>query len=671
MFDTVKDYAFSMKEKVKETVVSYTARSEIDKVLIEATANENWNVPNSKLQILADAAYQNTDYQAIMTHLRAKLDVPAYEWRRILKSLTAVEYILKNGPPRVASDVRSDMMFKLQGLMSFSYHEDNVDKGHSIRDKAILLQDLVTQPQRLEVEREQAKQYRDKFYPGSAASQYGNTTGSGTYGKSAGAYDSYGGGNVTSMGSQGSSSGYGGYDTTAVKDAGVSVMGVAAQGVGLIASGVANTVMGGISYLKGGEANANNNSKMMGFGSDSLSSQGGGNYAPPGGYSGISAGGYSGEATYSGTGLKTGGTSNNSYGNTKWGAPTQPKIDEKKPTAPASGSQEKKKKRKDRKKSSSEESSSSGEEQKKPAKKKEEKTKEEINLLELDAPKPPVPSSNGFDFMNSAPPVATQSTGGASTNLLDLFGSSAPTNQQQPPLLLPQSQPAQMQFQFPIQSQQQQQPPSFQFPISQQPQAQPFTFPQQQPQVPQQNLFNGLNFGAPTQQPVQQQPTQQASLFSNMNLKGAQEQPPQQMVEDESKRDAWSMGKGLVNLGNLKESMALPVSKESTYSSSQPVYIKPQTNQGGASKFVPGVFMTPQQQQQQQYNQQQQYMAAAQQQQNQGFGFPSQGFGQQQQPGGQFTPNIPGFNINAGQQQNQQNQQKSGGAFGFINPSAF
>ena len=37
------------KEKVKETVVSYTARSEIDKVLIEATANENWNVPNSKL----------------------------------------------------------------------------------------------------------------------------------------------------------------------------------------------------------------------------------------------------------------------------------------------------------------------------------------------------------------------------------------------------------------------------------------------------------------------------------------------------------------------------------------------------------------------------------------------------------------------------------------------
>jgi len=62
MFDTVKDYAFSMyaclwktslnvyrKERVKETVVSYVSRSEVDKILIEATANENWNIANTKL----------------------------------------------------------------------------------------------------------------------------------------------------------------------------------------------------------------------------------------------------------------------------------------------------------------------------------------------------------------------------------------------------------------------------------------------------------------------------------------------------------------------------------------------------------------------------------------------------------------------------------------------
>ena len=37
------------KEKVKETVVSYVSRSDVDKILIEATANENWNIQNSKL----------------------------------------------------------------------------------------------------------------------------------------------------------------------------------------------------------------------------------------------------------------------------------------------------------------------------------------------------------------------------------------------------------------------------------------------------------------------------------------------------------------------------------------------------------------------------------------------------------------------------------------------
>jgi len=57
MMDSMKDYAYSMKEKVRDTVGSYTARTEVDKLLIEATANENWNVSNTKLQILADASF--------------------------------------------------------------------------------------------------------------------------------------------------------------------------------------------------------------------------------------------------------------------------------------------------------------------------------------------------------------------------------------------------------------------------------------------------------------------------------------------------------------------------------------------------------------------------------------------------------------------------------------
>lgn len=37
------------KEKVKDTVTTYTSKSDIDKILVEATGNENWNIANSKL----------------------------------------------------------------------------------------------------------------------------------------------------------------------------------------------------------------------------------------------------------------------------------------------------------------------------------------------------------------------------------------------------------------------------------------------------------------------------------------------------------------------------------------------------------------------------------------------------------------------------------------------
>ncbi len=77
-----------------------------------------------------------------------------------------MEYLLKNGPPRVQQELRNDS-FKFSQLQSFSYYEDNSDKGLAIRDKAILIQDLITSPQRLEVEREQARVYREKFNIGS------------------------------------------------------------------------------------------------------------------------------------------------------------------------------------------------------------------------------------------------------------------------------------------------------------------------------------------------------------------------------------------------------------------------------------------------------------------------------------------------------------------------
>ncbi len=37
------------KSKATESVITYMAKDELDKLLIEATANENWNISNTKM----------------------------------------------------------------------------------------------------------------------------------------------------------------------------------------------------------------------------------------------------------------------------------------------------------------------------------------------------------------------------------------------------------------------------------------------------------------------------------------------------------------------------------------------------------------------------------------------------------------------------------------------
>ena len=64
-----------------------------------------------------------------------------------------MEYLLKNGHPRVQNDLRNDM-FKVTTMQNFTYYEENQDKGGLIREKALLIGDLLTNPQKLEFERE-------------------------------------------------------------------------------------------------------------------------------------------------------------------------------------------------------------------------------------------------------------------------------------------------------------------------------------------------------------------------------------------------------------------------------------------------------------------------------------------------------------------------------------
>ena len=54
-------------------------------------------------------------------------------------------------------------MYKITMLQQFSTMENGAERGSAIRDKAILISDLLTQPHRLEEERAQARMYREKM----------------------------------------------------------------------------------------------------------------------------------------------------------------------------------------------------------------------------------------------------------------------------------------------------------------------------------------------------------------------------------------------------------------------------------------------------------------------------------------------------------------------------
>jgi len=53
------------------------AKDDLEKVLVEATANENWNISNSKLLQISDATYNTQNVERVASFLYLKLEAPA------------------------------------------------------------------------------------------------------------------------------------------------------------------------------------------------------------------------------------------------------------------------------------------------------------------------------------------------------------------------------------------------------------------------------------------------------------------------------------------------------------------------------------------------------------------------------------------------------------------
>ena len=96
-----------------------------------------------------------------------------FRGKKIYKGLHALDFLVKNGAPRIVQDLKDDL-YKIRTLQDMQYTVDGVDKTAGIREKAKTICELVSEPSRLEEEREFSRKNRDKFRgQGSEASNTG------------------------------------------------------------------------------------------------------------------------------------------------------------------------------------------------------------------------------------------------------------------------------------------------------------------------------------------------------------------------------------------------------------------------------------------------------------------------------------------------------------------
>ena len=73
--------------------------------------------------MLADHTYNWEDYNVIMKHLWKFAQSKPKDWRRIFKALNAMDYLCKNGAPRVVQEIKDDL-YKIRTLQDFSFSEN-------------------------------------------------------------------------------------------------------------------------------------------------------------------------------------------------------------------------------------------------------------------------------------------------------------------------------------------------------------------------------------------------------------------------------------------------------------------------------------------------------------------------------------------------------------------
>ncbi|PNI48793.1 ENTHD1 isoform 2 [Pan troglodytes] len=123
----------AFRRQVKNFVKNY---SDAEIKVREATSNDPWGPSSSLMLDISDLTFNTISLSEIMNMLWHRLNDHGKNWRHVYKSLTLMDYLIKNGSKKVIQHCREGFC-NLQTLKDFQHiDEAGKDQGYYIREKS-------------------------------------------------------------------------------------------------------------------------------------------------------------------------------------------------------------------------------------------------------------------------------------------------------------------------------------------------------------------------------------------------------------------------------------------------------------------------------------------------------------------------------------------------------
>ena len=112
--------------KVKDKV----SKADLEKKLAEATTNETGFANISLLNEISSRTDDSECCKIIVNYCMKILSLKPKFWKRIIRDLNLIEHIVKTGSQNFVDEIK-DKRDKLRDLNSFTYEEDDKDRGEA------------------------------------------------------------------------------------------------------------------------------------------------------------------------------------------------------------------------------------------------------------------------------------------------------------------------------------------------------------------------------------------------------------------------------------------------------------------------------------------------------------------------------------------------------------